>query len=377
MGIARRWRVGMAFLIAIVSIPGSLAVSAESDPAARPLPAGSTGVTVVDFAAFKRSELFKNLAPLPDGEQMSVWGEEYGFEPFRSLDGITVIMGGGGRPGAESWNGVVLSGTFAATTLAAKMKESAGDASTTERYREHTIHVVPSSPEADEALKKRDRVLTRGIFKVDMGVPHLSYVVFVGDHTLVGSQSKQGLVKMLDWFDRRGEALPPEQAAVLLPPQENGAIFSVALTAEDPNWNGIVIVGEPTGKAAQQEDRFIDGLTSIAFTAGEADRQSFVVGRVTCKNAEIAGQIKAMADGFGALMALQNAQVGADADTVEGRLMALFGKFPLQVVKENATLKASLRFPSDDVMALFKLAGESNARQAVPPGAQQPGPRRN
>ena len=75
MGIARRWRVGMAFLIALVSIPGSLAVSAESDPAARPLPAGSTGVTVVDFAAFKRSELFKNLAPLPDGEQMSVWGE--------------------------------------------------------------------------------------------------------------------------------------------------------------------------------------------------------------------------------------------------------------------------------------------------------------
>lgn len=142
---------------------------------------------------------------------MSVWGEEYGFEPFRSLDGITVIMGGGGRPGAESWNGVVLSGTFAATTLAAKMKESARDASTTERYREHTIHVVPSSPEADEALKKRDRVLTRGICKVDMGVPHLSYVVFVGDHTLVGSQSKQGLVKMLDWFDRRGEALPPEQ----------------------------------------------------------------------------------------------------------------------------------------------------------------------
>jgi hypothetical protein len=258
-----------------------------------------------------------------------------------------------------------------------QMKESAGDASTIERYREHTIHVVPSSPEADEALKKRDRVLTRGICKVDMGVPHLSYVVFVGDHTLVGSQSKQGLVKMLDWFDRRGEALPPEQAAVLLPPQENGAIFSVALTAEDPNWNGIVIVGEPTGKAAQQEDRFIDGLTSIAFTAGEADRQSFVVGRVTCKNAEIAGQIKAVADGFGALMALQNAQVGADADTVDGRLMALFGQFPLQVVKENATLKASLRFPSDDVMALFKQAGESNARQAVPPGAQQPGPRRN
>lgn len=32
MGIARRWRVGMAFLIALVSIPGSLAVSAESDP---------------------------------------------------------------------------------------------------------------------------------------------------------------------------------------------------------------------------------------------------------------------------------------------------------------------------------------------------------
>ena len=232
MGIARRWRVGMAFLIALVSIPGSLAVSAESDPAARPLPAGSTGVTVVDFAAFKRSELFKNLAPLPDGEQMSVWGEEYGFEPFRSLDGITVIMGGGGRPGAESWNGVVLSGTFAATTLAAKMKESARDASTTERYREHTIHVVPSSPEADEALKKRDRVLTRGICKVDMGVPHLSYVVFVGDHTLVGSQSKQGLVKMLDWFDRRGEALPPEQAAILLPPQENGAIFHVPWAAD-------------------------------------------------------------------------------------------------------------------------------------------------
>jgi hypothetical protein len=76
-------------------------------------------------------------------------------------------------------------------------------------------------------------------------------------------------------------------------------------------------------------------------------------------------------------MALQNAQVGADADTVDGRLMALFGKFPLQVVKENTTLKASLRFPSDDVMALFKQAGESNARQAVPPGAQQPGPRRN
>ncbi|MCE2726466.1 MAG: hypothetical protein LW698_06765 [Planctomycetaceae bacterium] len=37
--------------------------------------------------AFKRSELFKNLAPLPDGEQMSVWGEEYGTTPRRTLFG--------------------------------------------------------------------------------------------------------------------------------------------------------------------------------------------------------------------------------------------------------------------------------------------------
>ena len=155
--------------------------------------------------------------------------------------------------------------------------------------------------------------------------------VFYKPNVLVFAESVEAVKGALDVLDGKSPGISGKESP-LAGHTHPGAIFIARAAAIDPHTRCPIL---------KQAD-------SVRITIGEHDGQLYYRGRLEMKSAETAGQVKAIADGFQALVALK---FGSDAD-----VMKLASG--LKVTAKDKTLHVQWSAPTDAVWTVVEKAAK-------------------